>query len=124
MKHGKGFEVKLTQKQIVLTKDFARKVTDVNSTEYETFLQLRTAYPTFAVVKYTISHNADREKYGKLTYENMAYLIAEWENGNAAALEELEQKIREAKCYAGSYGIVKKWFLGKYGELYAAAKCA
>lgn len=124
MKHNKGFEVKLTDKQIVLTKDFSRKVADVNSAEYETFVRLRAAYPTFSIVKYTISHNADREKYGKLTYENMARLIVEWVENSAAALEELEQKIREAKCYAGSYGIVKKWFLGKYGELYAAAKCA
>ena len=117
-----GFEVKLPEKQIVLTKDFARKVSDITSPEHDTFLQLRASYPTFTVVKYTINQKVGREHYGKLSYENIAILIAEWEKDNPAALEELEQKKREAKCYAGSYGILKKWFLVKYGKQYAVFK--
>jgi hypothetical protein len=48
----------------------------------------------------------------------MGALIAEWEKGNKDALEAFESKKREAKCCEGSYGIVKKWFLGKYGKQY------
>ena len=123
MNYARGFEVKAPEKQIVLTKDFARKVSDITSTEYATFMQLRAAYPTFAVVKYAIKQKKERENYGKLSYTVMATLIAEWEKGNVkAALEELESKKREAKCCDGSYGIVKKWFLGKYGKKYVALK--
>lgn len=123
MNYHKGFEVKLHEKQIALTKDFARKVSDITSTEYATFMQVRAAYPTFAVVKYTIEQKKEREHYGKLSYKTMATLITEWEKDNAkAALEELESKKREAKCCDGSYGIVKKWFLGKYGKQYVALK--
>ena len=123
MNYARGFEVKAPEKQIVLTKDFARKVSDITSVEYTTFMQLRAAYPTFAVVKYTIDQKKEREHYGKLSYKVMATLIAEWEKDNAkAALEELESKKREAKCCDGSYGIVKKWFLGKYGKQYVALK--
>ena len=119
MNYALGFEVKATKKQIVLTKDFARKLSDITSTEYATFMQLRSAYPTFAVVKHTIKQKKERENYGKLSYKVMATLINEWEKGNAKiALEELESKKREAKCCDGSYGIVKKWFLGKYGKQY------
>ena len=119
MNYARGFEVKAPEKQIVLTKDFARKVSDITSAEYTTFMQLRAAYPTFAVVKYTIDQKKEREHYGKLSYKVMAMLIAEWEKDNTkAALEELESKKREAKCCDGSYGIVKKWFLGKYGKQY------
>ena len=119
MNYHKGFEVKAPEKQIVLTKDFARKVSDITSPEYATFMQLRAAYPTFAVVKYTIDQKKERENYGKLSYKNMLALICEWEEENVeAALEEFESKKREAKCCDGSYGIVKKWFLGKYGKQY------
>jgi len=123
MNYARGFEVKAPEKQIVLTKDFARKVSDITSAEYTTFMQLRAAYPTFAVVKYAIKQKKERENYGKLSYTVMATLIAEWEKDNVkAALEELESKKREAKCCEGSYGIVKKWFLGKYGKQYVALK--
>lgn len=122
MNYRQGFEVKFPEKQIVLTKDFARKVSDITSAEHATFMQLRAAYPSFSVMKYTINQKMGREHYSKLSYENMAILIGEWEKGNPAALAELEQKKREAKCLDGSYGIVKKWFLEKYGVLYAAYK--
>lgn len=123
MNYHKGYDVKAPEKQIVLTKDFARKVSDITSTEYATFMQLRAAYPTFAVVKYAIKQKKERENYGKLSYTVMATLITEWEKDNVkAALEELESKKREAKCCEGSYGIVKKWFLGKYGKQYVALK--
>lgn len=122
MNYQKGYEVKLPEKQIVLTKDFARKVSDITSSEYATFMLLRASYPTFTVVKYTINQKVGRENYGKLSYNNMAILINEWEKGNPTALEELEQKRREASCHAGSYGIMKKWFLEKYGAQYAAFK--
>ena len=123
MNYRKGYDVKAPEKQIVLTKDFARKVSDVTSAEYTIFMQVRAAYPTFAVVKYTIDQKKEREHYGKLSYKVMATLIAEWEKENVeGALEELESKKREAKCCEGSYGIVKKWFLGKYGKQYVALK--
>lgn len=122
MNYHNGFEVNLVEKQITLTKKFARRVSDMNSPEYATFMRLRTVYPQFAIVKYTIEQKAKREKYGKLNYERMAALIAEWEAGNAGALAEFEQKKREAACCNGSYGIVKKWFLEKYRSQYCALK--
>ena len=54
MNYSKGYEVRLPEKQVALTKDFARKAADITSAEYTTFMQLRAAYPTFAFVKYTL----------------------------------------------------------------------
>ena len=119
MNYSKGFEVKLPEKQIVLTKDFARKLSDITSMEYAIFMQLRSAYPAFAVVKYTINQKKDRKKCFKLSYEEMETLIAKWEPEDPkTALEEFKSKTAEAKCCDGSYGIVKKWFLNKYGKQY------
>ena len=117
----KGYEVKLVDKQIVLTRDFARKAADAMSKQYATLMQVCAAYPTFTVVKYTINQKVGREKYGKLDYKNMEALIKEWVSENTeAALEEFEKIKREAACASGSYGIVKKWFLGKYKAQYIA----
>ena len=116
-----GYEVRLVDKQIVLTKDFARKAADAMSKQYATLMQVCAAYPTFTVVKYTINQKVGREKYGKLDYKNMEALIKEWVSENTeAALEEFEKIKREAACASGSYGIVKKWFLGKYKAQYIA----
>ena len=113
----KGYEVKL----VVLTRDFARKAADAMSKQYATLMQVCAAYPTFTVVKYTINQKVGREKYGKLDYKNMEALIKEWVSENTeAALEEFEKIKREAVCASGSYGIVKKWFLGKYKAQYIA----
>ena len=88
----KGYEVKLVDKQIVLTRDFARKAADALSKQYATLMQVCAAYPTFTVVKYTINQKVGREKYGKLDYKNMEALIKEWVSENTeAALEEFEK---------------------------------
>ena len=85
-------------------------------------MQLRGQYPTFTAARYTIEQKADRESYGKLSYNNMAILIAEWFPGNQEALDEYESIKRQAKAYAGSYGFVKHWFLEKYQEKYLSHK--
>ena len=47
-----------------------------------------------------------------------------WFPGDKAAMEEFESIKRQSKGYAGSYGIVKHWFLGKYQEKYLSHKAA
>lgn len=120
MNYALGLEVRLPEKQIVLTKDFARKVSDITTPEYALFMQRRSAYPTFAVVKYTIKQKKDRKKSFRLSYKDMETLIAEWADNKEEALKAFHTKTLEAKCCDGSYGIVKKWFLSNYGEQYNA----
>ena len=120
MKYSMGYEVLLVEKKIVMTKDFARKAAIVGTEEYARYMQLRGQYPTFTAARYTIEQKGDRESYGKLSYENMARLIAEWFPDNKEVLDEYESIKRKAKAYAGSYGYVKHWFLDKYQEKYLA----
>ena len=122
MKYSMGYEVLLVEKKIVMTKDFARKAAIVGTEEYARYMHLRGQYPTFTAARYTIEQKADRESYGKLSYNNMAILIAEWFPGNQDALDEYESVKRQAKAYAGSYGFVKHWFLEKYQEQYLSHK--
>ena len=122
MKYSMGYEVLLVEKKIVMTKDFARKAAIVGTEEHARYMQLRGQYPTSTAARYTIEQKADRESYGKLSYNNMAILIAEWFPGNQDALDEYESVKRQAKAYAGSYGFVKHWFLEKYQEKYLSHK--
>ena len=124
MKYSMGYEVLLVEKKIVMTKDFARKAAVFGTEEYTRYMQLRTLYPTFKPGRYTIEPKATREKYDKLTYASMALLISEWFPDDEDALNELERVKREAKAYAGSYGIVKRWFLENYKDRYMARKAA
>lgn len=87
MNYALGLEVRLPEKQIVLTKDFARKVSDITTPEYALFMQRRSAYPTFAVVKYTIKQKKDRKKSFRLSYKDMETLIAEWADNKEEALK-------------------------------------
>ena len=124
MRYSMGYEVLLVEKKIVMTKEFARKAAVLGTEEHAIYMQLKTDYPTFAPVKYTITQKTTREQYGKLSYESMALLIGEWFPGDKAAMEEFESIKRQSKGYAGSYGIVKHWFLGKYQEKYLSYKAA
>ena len=122
MKYSMGYELDLTKKLIVMTKDFAKQAAIFGTEEYAIYMQLRTIYPTFKPGRYTVEQKATREKYEKLTYASMALLLAEWFPGDNAAINELERIKHEAKAYAGSYGIVKRWFLENYKDRYMARK--
>lgn len=122
MNYSMGYEVHLVEKEIVMTKEFARQAAIFGTEEYARYMQLRVQYPTFSPARYTIEQKASRESYSKLSYENMAYLIAEWFPNNKEVLDEYESIKRKAKAYAGSYGYVKHWFLDKYQEKYLAHK--
>ena len=122
MRYSMGYEVLLVEKKIVMTKDFARKAAIIGTEEYTRYMQLRNAYPTFTLGRYTIEQNTTREKYDKLTYASMAILIAEWFPSSNDEMDEFERIKREAKAYSGSYGIVKRWFLENYKDRYMARK--
>ena len=94
MKYSMGYEVLLVEKKIVMTKDFARKAAIVGTEEYARYMQLRGQYPTFTAARYTIEQKADRESYGKLSYNNMALLIAESTFPNHAAVPEFDENFR------------------------------
>lgn len=124
VKYSMGYEVSLVEKKIVMTKDFARKAAILGTEEYARYMQLKAQYPTFTPTRYSIDQKADRVSYAKLSYKSMAILIAEWRPNDKAALEELESVKREAKAYAGSYGIIKHWFLSNYKEQYMSRMSA
>lgn len=75
MNYRNGFEVNLVEKQITLTKKFARRVSDMNSPEYATFMRLRTVYPQFAIVKYTIEQKAKRENTASSIMNEWRHLL-------------------------------------------------
>ena len=118
MNYNKGYEVKLVEKQIVLMKDFARKAGRVGTKEYATFMQVRSLYPTFAVVQYIIDQKSKREFYDKLDYNKMERLIKLWTKNDEKAVQEFASAKEQFSNYSGSYGLVKKWFLAKYKEQY------
>lgn len=124
MNYSMGYEVHLVEKEIVMTKEFARQAAIFGTEEYARYMQLRAQYPKFTPVRYTLEPKATRESYSKLSYKSMELLIAEWFPGDKEALDEYESIKRKAKAYAGPYGYVKHWFLDKYREKYLSHKSA
>lgn len=91
--------------------------------EFEQMMQMRTEFPGYTIVEHHIKRNADKQTYGKLTYDVMQAFIEGRETDDAmrtATLKEYEAIRKISKTQRAAYAFVKKWFLGKYGEEFKA----
>lgn len=91
--------------------------------EFEQMMRMRTEFPGYAIVEHHIKRNADKQSYGKLTYDVMEGFIESHETDEqkrAAVLKEYETIKKISKTQRAAYAFVKKWFLGKYGEEFKA----
>lgn len=86
-------------------------------------MRMRTEFPGYTIVEHHIKCNADKQTYGKLTYDVMEGFIESHETDAqkcAALLKEYETIRKISKTQRAAYAFVKKWFLGKYGEEFKA----
>lgn len=105
------------QKIIFINKPFATAAKVIGSKEYEELLTLRRDYPDYKVELRTITKNPHKQSHHGLTYEKMAeHITRSYKADKAQRLEELEDMKYRAGFQKGSYAIVKKWFLEKYGK--------
>ena len=108
-------------KTIVVTKNFMVLAGQFGTPEFHQLMDMRSKRPTFIVVEYKPERNTEKKTYGKLTYETMAKFIANYETdekNRKAMLAEFDTVQKISKTQKGAYIFVKKWFLGKYKEVF------
>ncbi len=113
--------INFEKNQIVMTRQFAKKCADTNSTEYAHLQSVRRDYPTYAVTTRQIKKNDNKKVYKGLTYDYMRdYIILHTApEAELEAVAEFEELILISKCQQQSlrYPTIKKWFLRKYPEV-------
>lgn len=115
-----GYELRHADKMIMISEKFAKSAGKMGSVEYTQFIHLRMDYPDYAVRQLKNRNARPHQTYARLNYDKMEALISEWTGSQSAEAEAFRKVKEQAHLYAGSYGIVKKWFLEKYGERYKA----
>ncbi len=62
-------------RNILISKAFAKASMQINSEEYKTLLDVKTAYADYSIVQREIKKNPQKESYRGLTYEYMERYI-------------------------------------------------
>lgn len=111
------------KKTIVCSKQFLVLAGQFGTPEFHQLMDMRSKQPTFTVEEYKPTRNTEKKTYGKLTYETMGKFIANYETdekNRKAMLAEFDTVQKISKTQKGAYIFVKKWFLGKYKEVFDA----
>ena len=106
------------KKTITVTKEFMILAGQFDTQEFEILNELQQNHPGYDIQIRTITRNPNKRDYGDLTYDNMRNYIKGTESPETLddALAEFEAVQKIAKTMRGTYALVKKWFLDKYGE--------
>ena len=109
------------EKQIVLSRSFAKSAEVVGSPEYLELQDCREKHPDFKVVSREFKKNSQQERYKGLTYEYMVDYIIRHEQPEKK--EEMLRKLSilrqdvEGLSKGHRYPIIKRWFLMSYPEI-------
>lgn len=104
-------------RNILISKAFAKASMQINSEEYKTLLDVKTAYADYSIVQREIKKNPQKESYRGLTYEYMERYIELHDGRNSKVMNEYQEKRLIAQCHSIRYAHIKKWFLETYPEI-------
>ena len=112
-----GFTIDHVNRQIVVSKAFLTRASQLGTQEFEKVRNLREMLPEYDFVKKeSIKKNPNKKTYRNLTYDNMEKYIRAKEENPVVMLAEYE-KIKAKSCIQSSrYAYVKKWFLQQYPD--------
>ena len=112
-----SYKVDHAARKIIISKDFARKASTIDSPEYDDLKQLREDFPNYKVKPKKNTLNPNKDTFKKLTYDVMRCFIAtRYENDNEQQgfLQQFDKILEFSKNQPGPYAYVKKWFLQNY----------
>ena len=107
-----GCTISHNDKNITLTKAYAKKANTPGTKEFRELANLHKNFPDFTITMRTAVITADKETHGGLTIEWMTDYIKNYKDEVAVA--EFEEVKKFYKKMPGYYGKVKAWFLNKY----------
>ena len=103
-------------KNIMISKTFAKASMIIDSEEYKTLLSVKSAYAEYSIIQREIRKNPQKESYRGLTYAYMEhYILTHDKSGEMMKIYE-ELSLR-ALCHSSRYAHIKKWFLEIYPEI-------
>ena len=106
------------KKTITVSKEFMINAGQFDTQEFDILNEMQQTHPGYEIQIHTIARNPNKRDYGDLTYDNMRKYIEGYEDSTdlVDALAEFEAVQKVAKTMRGTYALVKKWFLEKYGD--------
>ena len=110
------YEINHFQAKVILTKQFAKAASILNTPEYMTLLELRRNHPDYTFELREIRKKEGKKSYRNLTYEHMEAYIITRDGKGSEAHKEFEQVKKLSQVQAGPYAYVKSWFLKKYKD--------
>lgn len=114
----KGYSIDFISGTIFITRAFAKKAGTVGTDEFKYFIELRNAYPEYAIKYKEIEKKANKQSYSGLSiYKMKAFLMTK---KDAAALEEFEAFCKTYEKERGKYATIKRAFLNKHKEEYTS----
>lgn len=103
-------------KNIIISKAFAKASMSINSEEYKALLKVRNSYAEYSIIQREIKRNPQKESYRGLTYDYMEkYILTHDKSGEIMKMYQ-EMRLR-ASCHSIRYAHIKKWFLEIYPEI-------
>lgn len=110
------YEIDHINAKVILTKQFAKAASILNTPEYMTLLELRRNHPDYTFELREIRKKEGKKSYRNLTYERMEDYIITREGKDSDAHKEFVQVKKLSQVQAGPYAYVKSWFLKKYED--------
>ena len=114
MRRSTDYEVNFLNSTITITKKFAKAASVLNSSEYNTLMQLRKDNPDFRIELREIKKKEGKKAYRNLTFEVMEEFIILIDGKNSINLEVFKKVKAQAKLQPSPYAYTKKWFLDHY----------
>ena len=112
-----GYSINHVEKQIVVSKAFLARASQVDTQEFETVRKLMKMLPRYEFVqKESIKKNPNKKTYRNLTYGNMEKYIRANEENPVAMLSEFKTVKAKSCIQPSPYAYVKKWFLEQYPD--------
>lgn len=104
-------------RNILISKEFAKASMKINSEEYKTLLEVKKAYADYSIIQREIKKNPQKESYKGLTYEYMEKYIELHDGRNSKVMNDYQEMRFIAQCHSIRYAHIKKWFLETYPEI-------
>lgn len=111
----KGFTIDHLKKEIIVTKAFLARASQLDTQEFDTVQNLMMILSGYKFVKRdSIKKNPNKKTYRNLTYKNMEEYIKLMDG--SSALQEFEKVKKASSIVPSPYAYVKKWFLKNYPD--------
>lgn len=119
----RNYNINYKNSTIEITKTFAKKAGNPNSSEYAELMQIRKDNPNYRVAVVASAKKKAKNSLKGLNYDFMKQYIERHDTEDHSVMAEFTKKTVKSNDHVApeSYGAVKKWFLEQYPEICEAA---